>query len=524
MTQPTDLTELLRRAAASAPGHAALVAPGGSTTYAELDAAVDAAAHAFVGLGLGPGERVAVHLPNARAFVVAYLGAVRAGCVAVPLNPLATADELQDLLADCGAAAVVTRTDGAGRIAGLRGALPELTHVLVDGEPPRARDGEPPLPRSATVDWAELLRSAPTGAHAAGSAGEDLAALVYTAGTSGRPRAAMLSHRALLANLEQCSAIEPPVVGPDEVVLIVLPLFHIYGLNTGLGMVLRHAATAVLLERFDPVETLQAVAQHEVTVLLGAPPIFVAWSLLPAVAESLTSVRLALSGAAPIPAVAHRRLLEATGHVVFEGYGLTETAPVLTSTLLSEVARPSSIGRPLPGVELQLRDERGEEVDVDDPGEIVVRGANLFSGYWPDGSGGPDADGWWATGDIAVADEAGELHLVDRLRELILVSGFNVYPREIEERLLRHPAIAQAAVIGIPHPYTGQAVRALVVPTATGPTADELTPEDVVAWCAAALARFKCPTSVQFVDELPQGPLDKVSKGRLRALYGAVTS
>jgi len=267
----------------------------------------------------------------------------------------------------------------------------------------------------------------------------------------------------------------------------------------------------VLADRFDPVDTLALVQEAHVTNIVGAPPMYVAWSMLPGLGDALASLRLAVSGAAPLPPAVLAAIHDSTGHHVYEGYGLTETAPVLTTTLCSEVAKPGSIGRPIPGVELRLLDS-GEEVDDDDPGEIVVRGANLFSGYWPDGVGGPDSNGWFATGDVAYADEDGDLFLVDRVRELILVSGFNVYPREVEDVLVAHPDIDEAAVIGVPHPYTGETVRALVVLRAGA----QLSADDVIDWSARKLARFKCPTSVEFLDELPHSTTGKVAKGRLR--------
>jgi long-chain acyl-CoA synthetase len=234
---------------------------------------------------------------------------------------------------------------------------------------------------------------------------------------------------------------------------------------------------------------------------------------LPDLRDSLTSVRLAVSGAAPLPAEVLSAMVESTGRQVYEGYGLTETAPVLTTTLVSASPKPGSIGRPIPGVELRLTDETGDEVDDDDPGEIVVRGPNLFSGYWPDGAGGPDANGWFPTGDVAYADADGDLFLVDRIRELILVSGFNVYPREVEDVVTSHPDVAEAAVIGVPHPYTGEAVRALVVPR----EGRQVDPDAVIAYAAERLARFKCPTSIEVVDELPHSATGKVAKGKLRS-------
>jgi long-chain acyl-CoA synthetase len=202
----------------------------------------------------------------------------------------------------------------------------------------------------------------------------------------------------------------------------------------------------------------------------------------------------------------------AVGITIREGYGLTETAPVVTSTLASPVVKAGSIGRPIPGVEVRLVDEGGTDVLDDDAGELWVRGANLFSGYWPDGSGGPDPDGWWATGDLAYADEDGDLFLVDRRKELVIVSGFNVYPREVEDALAEHPDVAEVAVIAVPHPYTGEAVKAFVVPR----DGAALTPEEVTAHAATRLARFKRPTIVTLVATLPHSATGKVAKGKLR--------
>ena len=492
-----NLSELVRAAAERSPDKAAFLSGSTSTSWRELDAQVDAAAAALAGLGLQPGDRVALSLANVLDFPIAYFGVLRAGMVAVPLNPGYTAQELRWTLSDSGARAAVVSPSGSDVLLPLADELPALEHVLVTG-----------------TSWDDLLEAAAGQRPGTAGGGEDLAVLLYTSGTSGRPKGAMLPHRALLANLDQTARIEPPVVAADDVVLLVLPLFHVYGLNAALGSVARHAATGLLVERFDPVETLAEVRRAGVTNVVGAPPMYVAWSMLPDVEDAFSSVRLAVSGAAPLPAAVLRRVLDVTGHHVFEGYGLTETAPVLTTTLMSEVAKPGSIGRPVPGVELRLLDERGAPVEDGDPGEVVVRGDNLFVGYWPDRSGGPDEDGWFATGDVALLDGDGDLHLVDRRQDLVLVSGFNVYPREVEDVLLTHPEVAEVAVLGIPHPYTGEAVKALVVRV----PGSRLTAQDLIAHAASSLARFKCPTAVEFVPELPRGATGKVRKGRLREL------
>ena len=506
MTGPVagNLADLVRSAAQRRGDGVAFVHRGTTLTWAQVDTAVDAAAAGLLALGLAPGDRVGIHLPNTPDFPVAYFGVLRAGLVAVPLNPGYTRDELGHALGDSGARALVTTRGTAATAQVVAAELDALEHLVVTGV-----DTAPP----GATTWDALLETG-GGPVESDRGGEDLAVLIYTSGTSGKPKGAMLPHRALLANLSQGAQIDPPVITGDDVVLLVLPLFHIYGLNAGLGAVAREAATGVLVERFDPVETLAEIRRHEITSVLGAPPMYVAWSMLPDVGDAFTTVRVALSGAAPLPGPVLHRILDITGHHVFEGYGLTETAPVLTSTLMSEVAKPFSIGRAIPGVELKLVDERGNAVDEGDPGEICVRGENLFLGYWPEACDGPDGDGWFATGDIAVLDDDGDLFLVDRRKELILVSGFNVYPREVEDVLAAHPDVEEAAVLGVPHPYTGESVKALVV---LKPGA-RVSADDLIAHSARSLARFKCPTSVEFVPELPHSATGKVSKGRLREL------
>lgn len=498
-----NLADLVRAAAERRPDGVAFVHRGSRTSWAEVDAAVDAAAAGLLALGLAPGDRVGVQLGNTLDFPVAYFGVLRAGLVAVPLNPGYTADELAHVLGDSTARALVTARGTAETALAVAAQLPPLEHVLVTG-------GDAP---AGSVGWDDVLARGSAPVASAGS-DEDLAVVIYTSGTSGRPKGAMLPHRALLANLEQGRRIDPPVITSDDVVLLVLPLFHIYGLNAALGAVAREAATGVLVERFDPVETLAEIRKEGITSVVGAPPMYVAWSMLPDVGDAFSTVRVALSGAAPLPGAVLHRVLDITGHHVFEGYGLTETAPVLTSTLMSEVAKPFSIGRAIPGVELKLVDESGAPVEDGDPGEIVVRGPNVFLGYWPDATEGPDEDGWFATGDVAYLDHDGDLFLVDRRKELVLVSGFNVYPREVEDVLDAHPDVAESAVIGIPHPYTGESVKALVVLREGART----SADDLIAHCAKSLARFKCPTSVEFVSELPRGATGKVAKGRLREL------
>jgi long-chain acyl-CoA synthetase len=497
----SSLSSLVRAAARSRPDAPAVVAGQQRLTWAELDATVDRAAAGFAAHGLTAGDRVAVQLPNGMDWVRAAVGALRAGLVVVPVNTAYTDPELEYVLTDSGAALLVVAADREP-VAGVR---------ICSGPP--AADGPPP-------DVAEDP-DAP-------------AFLCYTSGTTGRPRGAILTSAALRANQEQCLAMQPPPVRADDRVLLVLPLFHVYGLNAGFGLVAATGACAVLEETFDPVASLRLMAEEHVTAVPGAPPMYQAWLAAADATGSdaelrrgFAALRIASCGAAPLPEDVWTAMRDRAAVTVWEGYGLTEAAPVVASTLATGRAKPHCIGGPVPGVEIELRDTADTERSVeapddhhpeDDgfegPGEIWVRGPNLFAGYWPDGADGPDADGWLRTGDLAYRDADGDLHLVDRRSDLILVSGFNVYPAEVERVLDAHPAIAESAVIGAPDPRTGSAVRAVVV---LEPGA-ELTFEDLQAHAAGSLARYKVPTSVNFLPSLPHSLTGKVSRARLREL------
>jgi long-chain acyl-CoA synthetase len=325
----------------------------------------------------------------------------------------------------------------------------------------------------------------------------------------------MLTHRALLANVEQIAAVRPTMIGRDDVVLGVLPLFHVYGLNAVLGSVLRHGATLVLADHFDPRGTLDVVAAHGVTVVPVAPAVFPHWLGLDGLAPAMASVRLVLSGSAPLARSVIEEFTALTGVPVHQGYGLTEAAPVVTSTLASTQPASGSLGTALPGVGLRLVDDQGLEPEPGDTGEIQVRGANLFSGYWPHATGGPGADGWWPTGDVGFLDERGELFLVDRAAEVVVVAGFRVYPHEVEAVIGRVPGVEEAAVIGVPDGVTGNTVVAYV--RVAGLDADDVA-DAVRERCAAELAGFKRPARIEVVDELPTTLAGRVRKGELRQL------
>jgi long-chain acyl-CoA synthetase len=517
-----DVAELVSQAAADHPDRLAIVEAGGrSLTWSQLDDEVARLATGLGAAGIVGGRRVLITVGNRLEFVTTYLGVLRAQAVAVPVNPRATAGELARMVADSGARMVVADED---TVVTAREAL-ALVARAVDG----SGELEPELvARAATPRLVAIGATVRPGEHSYDDLRADtprpvpqlqdpekLAVLLYTSGTSGLPRAAMLTHRALLANIDQVARVDPPMIHGDDVVLGVLPLYHVYGLNAVLGGVLRHRAKLVLVDRFDAHEILSLIDDEACSVIPVAPPVFAYWEHEEHLAEHLGPVRLMVSGSAPLSRELVERFTERTRIPVHQGYGLTEAAPVVTSTLCSVVPQSGSVGAALPGVELRLVDESGRPPEGVDPGEIQVRGDNLFSGYWPDGAGGPDAEGWWSTGDVGFLDPAGDLFLVDRLKELVIVSGFNVYPVEVEDVVEEVDGVEEAAVIGVEDPVTGQAVVAYV----RAPGADPDAVADAVRrHCEVRLARFKQPTRIEVVAQLPKTPTGKVQKGRLRGI------
>jgi long-chain acyl-CoA synthetase len=328
----------------------------------------------------------------------------------------------------------------------------------------------------------------------------------------------MLTHRALVANVEQAAEVAPALITADDVVLGVLPLFHVYGLNAVLGQVVRQHARLVLVDAFDPEDTLAVVESESVTVVPVAPPVFAYWRQVEKLRERLRSVRVVLSGSAPLAPELLEDFAARADVEVHEGYGLTEAAPVVTTTQRSVAGRKrGSVGATLPGVRIRLVDPLGRAPDGADPGEIQVAGDNLFSGYWPDGADGPGADGWWSTGDVGYLDADGDLFLVDRLKDLVIVSGFNVYPAEVEDVIAELDAVAEVAVIGVADDTTGEAVVAYVRAAPHSSLSAQELVEVVREQCATRLARFKQPSAVTVVEELPHTATGKVAKGRLRA-------
>jgi long-chain acyl-CoA synthetase len=473
----TNLADLVKRQVEAQAEGVALVEPKPvrrTTTWAELDRRVDAVAAGLSAHGLLAGHRIAIIGPNSIEFVVAYLATLRAGYVAVPINPESTDTELSAMIKDCGARALFTATSRPQR--------PDVHQVAL------------------TIEGLEELSDLSAQPVSSPRDPEALAVLLYTAGTSGEPKAAMLSHRALLSHLRNVASFE--ILEPGDVVLAMVPLFHVFGLNAVLGSALLSGARLVIMDGFDGLA--EVVIEEKITNLPVAPPVLARILADERAVAAMQSVTRVVSGAAPLAVDLREQFITRTGRRVEQGYGLTEAAPGVSATLGGELLGHGHVGRPLPGVEVKI----GDGTDLSEPDEIWIRGANLFSGYWPDGRGGPGEDGWFPTGDVGYLLD-GELFVVDRARELIIVNGFNVYPAEVEGAIAELQGVEAVAVVGRPDWRTGEQVVAFVSGAA-------LSPAVINAHCANRLAKFKRPRRVQIVDELPRGITGKVRKGVLR--------
>lgn len=512
----TSVSDFLSISAARDPQRIALVdsTTGERLTYSELDERVSSTATILMDRGLHSarvGDRVALLLGNTVDFVLTYFAVIRAGLVAVPLNPGYTVKELAEILEQCDARLVVV--DASTGELGVTAAGDACTVVFCDevvSERETLRSFLKQSLRSLVRGKSHVDVAFPR------VAPDDLALLLFTSGSDGAPKGVMLTHENLVSNVQALAELRnPPVVSAEDTVLAVLPLFHVYGLNTVLTLAISAGACVVLLDRFDATESLDVISREHVTTVAGAPAMYLMWSRVPSVREAMRPVRLLSSGGAPLPPEIFTRFEELTGMRIYEGYGMTEASPVIASAVVDGRAMAGSVGLPLPGTEIKIMADSGEETEPGDPGEIWVRGPGVFSGYWPDRSYGPDPQGWFGTGDIGLLDENGALRLVDRRRELIIVNGFNVFPREIEIVLEGIDGIAEAAVLGRHDSETGEAVTALVVLR----SGSDLTPESIIEESAKSLARFKCPREVRIVESLPRSATGKIAKGRLREVY-----
>ena len=485
-----NLSSVLEQAVASQPDRPAVRMDDLVLTYRQLHDAAARVTSLLSAAGIEPGDRVGLMLPNVPAFPIAFYGALGAGAVVVPMNPLLKGREVAYYLGDSGAKLLFAWHAMAGEAA--KGAADAGAQMVAVDDPALAGALAGITPQTS---WAD-------------AAADDDAVILYTSGTTGTPKGAQLTHGSLGRNA-QLTAETLLNNSPDDVIMGCLPLFHVFGLTCGLNAAVTAGGTMTLLPRFDPGKALEIIERDSVTIFEGVPTMYAAMLHLPdADPAKAATLRLCVSGGAAMPVEILRGFEEKFGCIILEGYGLSETSPVASFNHPDKVRKPGSIGTPVVGVEMRLVGNDGADVPAGEVGEIAIRGHNVMKGYWgrPEATAEAMPDGWFRTGDLARVDDDGYYFIVDRKKEMIIRGGYNVYPREIEEVLHEHPAVAEAAVIGIPHPELGEEVGAAVALKPGG----DATPEELRAFAKERVAAYKYPRHVWLVAELPKGPTGKI--------------
>ena len=490
-----SLAAILETSARDRPDKAAIVQGPARISYRELDARAQAVAADLAGRGIGPGDIVALACPNVLAFPAFYFGVLKAGATVLPVSILLKRDEMAYLLNDSGAKALICHEGSA---------------ELPLGEVGRAAFGDAPACRHFIEAGAPVAEAS---FDTVQRGPDEVAVVLYTSGTTGRPKGAMLTHTNLLMNAEIC--VELGEVRPEDVVLVALPLFHVFGQVVQMLAAFRKGATVVLAPRFEPGLCLGLMESEKVTLFSGVPTML--WALLTypdadkhdlaAIASGLRQVTV---GGASTPVEILRGFETKFDVTVLEGYGLSETSPGVSFNRRDRERKVGSVGLPVWGVEVQVVDPEDNPVPAGEPGEVVVRGHCVMKGYLgrPEETAEALRGGWFHTGDIGRFDEDGYLYIVDRLKEMIIRGGFNVYPREVEELLATHPGISLAAVVGVPDERYGEEVKAFVVPVAGA----NPEPEAIVAWARERLAGYKYPRIVELRESLPLGATGKILK------------
>ncbi len=517
-----NLSSVLEHQAMVVPERPAISCAGRTFTYAQLNAAASQVAGALGAIGIGAGDHVALSCPNVPWFPIAYFGILKAGAVAVPLNVLLKPREVAYHLKDSQSKALLAfeGTPDLPMAQMARAACDEAacaTLVIMTADPAASA----PVPNARTLT--QLMRGQPPRFDTRRRRPDDTAVILYTSGTTGHPKGAELTHANMLLNaIASHDILISGLKGGFEqnVALVTLPLFHSTAQTCQMNSGFYGGFRLVLLPRFDPAAVLKTIVDEGVGFWIGVPTMY--WALLDYAASAQVDesaigrhLRICISGGAPMPVEVMRRFERTFGVRVLEGYGLSETAPVVSFNQLQKPSKPGTVGLPVFGVDVRCVDDDGRAVGTGERGEVVVRGPNVMKGYFnrPEATEEATRNGWFHTGDIGVIDEDGYLSIVDRKKDMILRGGFNVYPRELEEVIVTHPAVSLAAVIGVPDERLGEEVKAFVVRK----PGMEVSEEELLAWFREQFAAYKYPRTVEFVDALPVGPTGKILK---RALHG----
>ncbi len=524
----------LDRAAEKFPKRKAVVFRNWSITYGKLRQQSEVIAANLRRLGLQPGERISIMLPNLPQTILSYWGALKSGAVVVMTNPLYMEKELIHQINDAGCRFMIVLDHLWPKIKSVQDRLPGVEKYIVTsiadclGLPLnllykiKAKKEnlftDVPVDGTRVVRWKPLTKGEERISRPPADPRKDIALLQYTGGTTGISKGVMITHRNMTANVQQCHAILHSLGREHHTFLDILPFFHIYGLTVGLNLPTSIGATMLPVPRFVPQDLIKVIKTARPSIFPGAPAVYAALlhqkNLDPAAFKSL---RVCVSGSAPIPVEMMREFVRLTESEIVEGYGLTEASPVTHFNPLTGVKKAGSIGLPLPGTDCRIVDMDVGQINLPagKKGELIVRGPQVMSGYWqrPDETANVLRNGWLYTGDIATMDDEGYFTIVDRKKDLIISSGYNIYPREIDEVLHEHPKIKDAVAVGIPHPSRGEIVKVYVVLH----EGQEMTKSEVIAWCRQKLAKYKLPRQVEFRAELPKTMVGKVLRRALRA-------
>lgn len=500
------LGEIITRGKERYPDKAALRFKDLTWTYAELETQTNQVARGLQGLGIKNGDRVGLLHLNSPYFIISYFAIAKLGAVVVPINVMFKGDEITYLMNDAQAAAMIVGANFEPLIKAIRPGLATVKNIVIV-------DKNAPVEDPAYVSFTNLLAGDAAVPQTGPINTDDVAVFLYTSGTTGHPKGAMLTHRNLIANAK--ATAEATETTEKDNTLCVLPMFHSFAWTCCISLQLYTCGTITILEAFVPQTVLSTIIKEKTTVFAGVPTMYAVLLQVPEVNPAdFAHIRLAYSGGASLPVEVLKRIDEKYGIKILEGYGLSECSPVCTVNSYRGVRKPGSIGVALPDVELKIVNENGVELPRGEAGELIVKGPHVMQGYYnlPEATAETLRDGWCYTGDVAYMDEEGYVFIVDRKKDLILVGGLNVYPREIEEILYTNPKVAEAAVIGLPDELRGEAVKAVVALKA-GETATE---REIIKFCQEKLANYKLPKIVEFVEALPKTSTGKILKRALK--------
>lgn len=497
-----NLNENLRRSASKFPDKYAYIYGDSSVTYRELNQQVDRFAAGLSAQGIGKGDGVALLLGNSPEFVIAYYGILRLGAFAIPINPMFTKGEISYILDNSKAKAVIAHASVEFKLSELTEKSNNITCVIyVDAS-------------RQEWTWKRLMEISNLDFESPFTYQDDLAVILYTSGTTGKPKGAMLSHRNLASNAESIAKLME--MQEEDRVVAVLPMFHVFCMTVSLNGPIACGATVIIVPKFSPVDVVKTIRTKKGTMFVGVPTMYNFMYQLPeATADDFSSIRLCISGGASIPVELLQNFQAKFNVPILEGYGLSETSPLVAINPLKGTRKPGSIGVDIPGVKSKVVDVEGNELPRGVVGELAVQGPNVMRGYlnMPEATAAALIDGWFYTGDLAEMDEEGYIYIVDRKKDIVIVGGYNVYPREVEEVLYQHPSIIEASVVGVPDDGYGEIVKAYVV------VKDEQTAiEDILHFCQDKLVKYKMPRQVEFLKELPKNSTGKILRRELRQL------